>query len=139
MDLKKEFEKIMAESTTIALATSVDDIPNVRILNFIYSTDEKTLYFQSEKGSQKEKEFIKNNNVAFTTIPSNDVVYVRVNEAIVKKSEKTIFDVQDAFAEKMPFYKDFIRQNGNTMDLYEIRLLKIMFFSNADEYEKIEL
>lgn len=139
MDLKKEFEKIMAESTTIALATSVGDIPNVRILNFIYSADEKTLYFQSEKGSQKEKEFIKNNNVAFTTIPSNDVVYVRVNEAIVKKSEKTIFDVQDAFAEKMPFYKDFIRQNGNTMDLYEIRLLKIMFFPNADEYEKIEL
>ena len=139
MDLKKEFEKIMAESTTIALATSVGDIPNVRILNFIYSADEKILYFQSEKGSQKEKEFIKNNNVAFTTIPSNDVVYVRVNEAIVKKSEKTIFDVQDTFAEKMPFYKDFIRQNGNTMDLYEIRLLKIMFFSNADEYEKIEL
>ena len=139
MDLKKEFEKIMAESTTIALATSVGDIPNVRILNFIYSADEKILYFQSEKGSQKEKEFIKNNNVAFTTIPSNDVVYVRVNEAIVKKSEKTIFDVQDAFAEKMPFYKDFIRQNGNTMDLYEIRLLKIMFFPNADEYEKIEL
>ena len=59
MDEKKEFEKIMAEATTIALASSVDNVPNVRILNFIYSENEKTLYFQSKQGDQKENEFIK--------------------------------------------------------------------------------
>jgi uncharacterized pyridoxamine 5'-phosphate oxidase family protein len=36
MDNKKEFEKIMAETTEMALATSVENKPNVRILNFIY-------------------------------------------------------------------------------------------------------
>ena len=105
MDLKNEFEKIMAEATTMALATSVEDIPNVRILNFIYSADEKLLYFQSKIGDQKEKEFIKNNNVAFTTIPINGLAYVRVNNGIVKKSGKTIFDVKDAFAKKYRFTK----------------------------------
>jgi uncharacterized pyridoxamine 5'-phosphate oxidase family protein len=55
MDLKKEVEKIMAETTTMALATSVDDIPNVRILNFIYLTNEKLLCFQLKKRRSKGK------------------------------------------------------------------------------------
>ena len=139
MDLINEFEKIMAEATTMALATSVEDIPNVRILNFIYSADEKLLYFQSKIGDQKEKEFIKNNNVAFTTIPTNGLAYVRVNNGIVKKSGKTIFDVKDAFAKKMPFYKNFIEQNGSTMDLYEIHFTKVMFFPDPDRFEEINL
>ena len=36
MDAKKEFLKIMSEQKEIALATSVNDIPNVRIVNFIF-------------------------------------------------------------------------------------------------------
>jgi uncharacterized pyridoxamine 5'-phosphate oxidase family protein len=139
MDNKKEFEKIMAETTEMALATSVENKPNVRILNFIYSKEEKILYFQSKKEDQKEKEFEKNNIVAFTTIPKNGLSYVRVSDIIVKKSEKTIYDVKDTFSEKMPFYKDFIKKNGNTMDLYEIHLSKILFFPNPDEFEVMEL
>jgi len=139
MDVKKSFEKTMAEATTLALATSVDNIPNVRILNFVYSTNDKTLYFQSKKGDQKEKEFEENPNVAFTTIPANGLAYVRVNNTIVKKSEKTISDVKDLFVEKMPFYKEFIEQNGNTMDLYEIHFSTAMVFSDPDRFEQIEL
>jgi uncharacterized pyridoxamine 5'-phosphate oxidase family protein len=91
----------MAEATTMALAISVSDIPNVRILNFVYSSDEKILYFQSEKGDRKE--FTKNNTVAFTTIPTNGLAYVRANGIFVKKSKKTIFDVKETFAEKNAF------------------------------------
>ena len=36
MNVKTEFLKIMAEQTEIALATSVDNIPNVRIVNFYF-------------------------------------------------------------------------------------------------------
>ena len=139
MDIRKEFEKTMTNTTTMALATSVDNIPNVRILNFVYIIEEKLLYFQSKKGDKKENEFIKNKFVAFTTIPKDDLAYVRVNGAIVKKSLKTIFDVKEKFVEKMPFYKDFIEKNGNTMDLYELQFSKITFFPDPDRFEELNI
>jgi len=139
MDLKKEVERVMTETTTMALATSVDDMPNVRILNFIYLINEKLLYFQSKKGDNKEKEFITNSNVAFTTIPTSGLAYIRVNNAIVNKSRKSIIDVKDIFIKKMPFYKDFIEQNGNTMDLYEVHFSKLRFYPDPDRFEEINL
>ena len=36
MDIKSEFLRIMAEQTEIALATSVNNVPNVRIVNFYF-------------------------------------------------------------------------------------------------------
>ena len=139
MDEKKEFEKIMTEATKIALASSVDNVPNVRILNFIYSKNEKILYFQSKLGDQKEREFKENNIVSFTTIPEKGLAYVRVIGAIVNKSKKTIFDVKETFIEKMSFYKEFIEQNGDTMDLYEVHFSKVMFFPDPDKFAQIEL
>ena len=139
MDIREEFEKSMTKSTTMALATSVDNMPNVRILNFVYIIEKKLLYFQSKKGDKKENEFMKNNFVAFTTIPKDGLAYVRVNGAIVKKSLKTIFDVKEKFVEKMPFYKDFIEKNGNTMDLYELQFSKIMFFPDPDRFEELNI
>ena len=50
MNAKTEFLKIMAEQTTIALATSVNDIPNVRIVNFYFEPTENKIYFSSFKG-----------------------------------------------------------------------------------------
>ena len=139
MDMKKEFLKIMVEATKIALASSVDNVPNVRILNFVYSKNENVLYFQSRKGDQKEKEFEKNENVAFTTIPEKGLSYVRANHATIKKSKKTIFDIQYMFIEKMPYYKQLIEKDGNTMDLYEIRFLTAMVFPDPDKFEQIDL
>ena len=43
MNVKTEFLKIMAEQTEIALATSVDSIPNVRIVNFYFEPAENIL------------------------------------------------------------------------------------------------
>src|SRR5215510_1552390 len=102
------FHKIVDNCTDIALATSVNNFPNVRILNFVYKTEEKILYFQSLNGSTKEKEIDKNENVAFTTIRKEGMSYIRVNYGIAKKSKKTIYDLKDSFIEKMPFYKGFI-------------------------------
>ncbi|MEG0494610.1 MAG: pyridoxamine 5'-phosphate oxidase family protein, partial [Clostridia bacterium] len=47
MDYRKEFERMMRSQTAIALATSVDGFPNVRIVNFYYDTNQKTLYFST--------------------------------------------------------------------------------------------
>jgi uncharacterized pyridoxamine 5'-phosphate oxidase family protein len=139
MDIKKEFEKIMNKTEKIALASSVDDIPNVRILNFVYLTNEKILYFASTKGDPKEKEFGKNHNVAITTIPSKGLAHVRVHFATVKKRKKTVFDVQDIFVQKMPWYKDNIDQNGSTMNLYEVHFSTALVLAGPDKAAEIEL
>ena len=103
----------------------------LKVVEQVYSKNEKILYFQSKQGDQKEKEFIKNNIVSFTTIPENGLAYVRVIGAIVNKSKKTIFDVKDTFIEKMSFYKEFIEQNGDTMDLYEVRFSKTQLYPDV--------
>jgi uncharacterized pyridoxamine 5'-phosphate oxidase family protein len=139
MDLKESFEKIMADGTDMALATSVENVPNVRILNYIYFKNEKVMYFQSQKGAPKEKEFEENKNVAFTTIPQNGVSYVRTNSATVQRSEKTIFDLQDIFIEKMPFYKEIIEHTGNLMDLYEIHFSTVQVYPDPDRFEELKL
>ena len=69
MDIKAEFLRIMAEQTEIALATSVNNVPNVRIVNFYFEPAENILYFSSFKGNDKVKEINANPNVGFTTIP----------------------------------------------------------------------
>lgn len=56
MDVKKEFLKIMSEQKEIALATSVNNIPNVRIVNFVFDSTNNTLYFASFKDNDKIKE-----------------------------------------------------------------------------------
>ena len=47
MNTKAEFLKIMSEQTEIALATSVNNVPNVRIVNFYFDSEENVLYFSS--------------------------------------------------------------------------------------------
>ena len=49
MNTKTEFLRIMAEQTEIALATSVNNVPNVRIVNFYFDPCENILYFRKEK------------------------------------------------------------------------------------------
>jgi uncharacterized pyridoxamine 5'-phosphate oxidase family protein len=70
MDFAKEFDRIMAEQTEIALATCIDRSPNVRIVNFCFKNDSKgILYFSTFADNQKVSEFVKDASVAFTTIP----------------------------------------------------------------------
>ena len=137
MDIRSEFIKIMSEADTIALASSVDNIPNVRFLNFIYSADEKLLYFQSAKGSEKASEFEKNANVALVTLGANNDAHVRVTRANVKLSNKTIYDMQNAFIEKMPFYKDLIEKYGDTMNLYEVHFSTILVFPDVNIHKNL--
>lgn len=56
MNTKTEFLRIMAEQKEMALATSVNNIPNVRIVNFYFDPSESILYFSSFKDNDKVKE-----------------------------------------------------------------------------------
>jgi uncharacterized pyridoxamine 5'-phosphate oxidase family protein len=139
MDGKKDFEKIMAKTDRLALASSVDDMPNVRIVNFVYLASERVLYFISTKGDPKEAEFSKNNKAAFTTIPARGLAHIRVRHADVAKSDRTILDAAEIFIAKMPWYKENIERNGNGMILYELRFTAATVLTGPDKAFQVEL
>jgi uncharacterized pyridoxamine 5'-phosphate oxidase family protein len=123
MDFLQELNRIMEESNKIALATAVDNIPNVRIVNFYYNPENSgVVYFSSFKDKPKTVEFSQNNIVAFTTIPASaeSSEHIRVKNATVKKSSLTIYDLKDSFIKKLPSYEMLISQAGNMLDIYEI-------------------
>ena len=138
MNIKTEFLKIMAEQTEIALATSVDNIPNVRIVNFYFEPAENILYFSSFKGNDKIKEINSNPYVAFTTIPHSGNEHVKA-KGMVKKSSKTIFDVAERFIAKIPAYKDTIEYAGESLILFEVRFDTAIVTKDLNTIKKLEL
>ena len=138
MNIKTEFLKIMAEQTEIALATSVDNIPNVRIVNFYFEPAENILYFSSFKENDKIKEINSNPYVAFTTIPHSGNEHVKA-KGMVKKSSKTIFDVAEQFIAKIPAYKDTIEYAGESLILFEVRFDTAIVTKDLNTIKKLEL
>lgn len=123
MELIQNFKRIMDETNKIALATSVNNIPNVRVVNFCDISENKgVIYFASFRGNPKTLEVSQNNIVAFTTIPVSEKSseHIRVKNATVKKSDLTIYDLKDEFIKKQPSYEEIIAQAGEMLDVYEI-------------------
>ena len=61
------FYEVLATTNLIALATSVKNIPNVRLVNFCYDKKKpEILYFATDRENQKVKEFGVNPQIAFT-------------------------------------------------------------------------
>ena len=128
----------MAEQTEIALATSVDNIPNVRIVNFYFEPAENILYFSSFKGNDKIKEINSNPYVAFTTIPHSGNEHVKA-KGMAQKSSKTIFDVAEQFIAKIPGYKDTIEYGGESLILFEVRFDTAIVTKDLNTIKKLEL
>ena len=138
MNIKTEFLKIMAEQTEIALATSVDNIPNVRIVNFYFEPAENILYFSSFEGNDKIKEMNSNPYVAFTTIPHSGNEHVKA-KGMAKKSSKTIFDVAEQFIAKIPGYKDTIEYGGESLILFEVKFETVIVTKDLNTIKTLEL
>ena len=128
----------MAEQTEIALATSVDNIPNVRIVNFYFDPAENILYFSSFEGNDKIKEMNSNPYVAFTTIPHSGNEHVKA-KGMAKKSSKTIFDVAEQFIAKIPGYKDTIEYAGESLILFEVRFDTAIVTKDLDTIKTLQL
>ena len=104
MDYKKAFERMMGMQTEIALATVVEGMPNVRIVNFFYDVERKVLYFSTFADNQKVAEMEQNPHVAFTTIATNGEEHVRVKNGLVRKSSVSVEEIKEKFLAKMPDY-----------------------------------
>ncbi len=121
MEAIQQFNQVMKDHATLALATINGEKPNVRVLSFV--TDAKNnglLYFATFKGRAKEAEFALNDNVAFTTITNENPSFVRVQLAKVKKSEHSIHQMAERFIEQVPVYEHLIANAGDALVVYEI-------------------
>lgn len=120
MDTLKEFQKMMAEQTDLALATiGTDGIPNVRVVNYYFNPENNIVYFATFKNNDKVKEMKQNQNVAFTTIPKKENEHIKVRGTAIK-SKKNIFDLADCFCEKIPDYRETIEYGGKSLIVFEI-------------------
>ena len=120
MNTKTEFLRIMAEQTEMALTTSVNNVPNVRIVNFYFDPCENILYFSSFKDNDKVKEIEENPSIAFTTIPHTGNQHVKA-KGLAKRSSKTVVDMSEHFIAKVPDYKKTIDYAGESLILFEVR------------------
>ena len=120
MNTKTEFLRIMAEQTEMALATSVNNVPNVRIVNFYFDPCENILYFSSFKDNDKVKEIEETPSIAFTTIPHTGNQQVKA-KGLAKRSSKTVVDMAEHFIAKVPDYKKTIDYAGESLILFEVR------------------
>ena len=120
MNMKTDFLRIMAEQTEMALATSVNNIPNVRIVNFYFDPCDNILYFSTFKDNNKVKEIEENPSIAFTTIPHTGNQHVKA-KGLANRSLKTIFDLEAQFIAKVPDYKKTIDFAGESLILFEVK------------------
>ena len=136
MNTKQEFLRIMDTQTQIALATSTENQPNVRIVNFYFDPMTNKLYFTSFEKNNKVKEFAANPQIAFTSIPPYGNEHVKA-KGTVKKSSLTISDVAERFISKIPEYKNTIEQAGKHLILFEIKFDKAVVVLDMENIDTI--
>ena len=139
MNMRDEFERIMREQREIALATTTDGLPHVRIVNFYYASEERRVYFATFKDNEKVVELAANPNIAFTTVPHNDTnEHVRASGRAVK-SVHTVYDLAALFAAKIPRYQETIDAVGDDLILYEIAFDMAVVTVDMEHIEHIRL
>jgi len=125
MDYQKAFYDILDKTSEIALATSVDNLPSVRIVSICYDkTRPGIIYFQTNNlKSKKVSDIAKNHHVAFTTAPiGKTIANVRSNNATVHRSEYTFDELKHLFIAKVPEYEDAYHQYAHTMTVFELHV-----------------
>lgn len=136
----QQLYKILDLTNIIALATSVDNKPNVRIVNFCYDLNRPGIfYFATDRTNPKVKEMTTNPHIAFTTIPvdENTIPHARSNQAIVKKSKKTLKEIQNLFIAKIPKYEETIDAIGEHLDIFEIHIKQAVIVKDFETVEYI--
>jgi uncharacterized pyridoxamine 5'-phosphate oxidase family protein len=134
MNNTQEFNQLMEKTANIALATSVNNIPNVRIVNFCYDvTKPGIVYFSTVRGNSKVAEFEKNDKVAFTTIPAEGFSHIRTTNAIVQKSRLSMDEVKELFLTQVPGFDETLSEIGGLLDVYEIHMKEAIIILGVDQ------
>lgn len=76
--------------------------------------------FLHSKILKKTVEFSQNEKVSFTTIPGETNGVVRVCNARVQKSKKTVDEIKDGIINKAPGFANMVANSRSMMEIYEI-------------------
>ena len=129
-----DYQAILKNTNEIALATAVDNIPNVRIVNFCFMPERPDiLYFASDRDNRKVSEFARNNAVTFTSIPKDGIPHVRSLKATVQKSARTIAEMAPFFIAVIPGYDETIAAIGGSLDVFEIHVKEAVVIAGFEE------
>ena len=140
MEAKKEFLRMINECEEIALATSIHDFPNVRIVNYYYDEKNNVMYFATYTGREKISEFWKNNNVSFTTIPMNRGKREHIRaRGHVRESKKSILDLREEFSNKMADFAEIIDKYSKDLKVYVIKFSEVTVTLDSRYYEKVKI
>ncbi len=122
MELRKQFETVMNESVNMALSTSVNNLPNVRIVTFAYDANKQgKVFFTTFKGNKKIEEFSKNPHVACMPLPQEPEAQVQVRIfGKVQKSDISLDEVIDIVSKKYTGGADTLKMGGDQMEIYEV-------------------
>ncbi|MDR1163910.1 MAG: pyridoxamine 5'-phosphate oxidase family protein [Candidatus Accumulibacter sp.] len=138
MNMIEEYKEILGKTNEIALATSVHDVPNVRIVSFCLDPERPdVLLFATDRENRKVVEFAQNRRVAFTSIPHGGIAHVRSVQAVVEKSAYSLKDVERLFVSTIPDYAETIAAIGDTLDVFEIHVREATIVTGYEKPDSI--
>ena len=138
MEIIRTYHKILSETTDLALATCVENKPNVRVLSFIFDREKPgVLYFATESISPKVAEALLNEHVAFTTVPKAGQAHVRSNETVMKKSPFGLDRFKDDFIARVPACAGIFAAMGDQLDVYELHIKNAVLVTGFEKPLKI--
>lgn len=138
MDILQEFLRIMGTQRVMALATSVDGQPDVRMVGFSYDPEEKVLYFVTYPESRKVEQIGQNGKVAFVTLPGETIKCVR-GEGVARPSSRTIEEVAPVFEKKRPGYMERIRPFRDRLALFEVTFSEVRVILSDKSGHQLEI
>lgn len=124
---KEAFEETLANAPFIALASSVDNQPNVRLVDTYYDKEKGMLLFPTSRKTPKVSEFDQNTKVAFTTAPSQTGAIIRVQKAQVKETDITLDEIKDALIAKRVGFGHLIGMLSQEPVVYQICFDEALF------------
>lgn len=108
-------------------------------MSHFYDEGTGIVYVPTTKESPKTAEFTSNDKVAFTTIPDATGRVVRVTDAIVKKSEHSVYDLKDGFTKNNPGFEYILQEAGKVFEVYEFHFNEAIVNLGGQKMEKVTL
>ncbi len=141
MDAKAVFNLVMQKGVNIALATSMDGLPNVRIVTFAYDVKEPNkVYFATFPGNRKIQEFQNNGRVCFVSLPEGTLTELQVRcQGTVRLSARPLAQIAPFFVAKMPEYQEMLDQGADVLLVYEVEFKDAQVTIGISEAQTIQI